>query len=92
MNTEIGMTKAEIARRLGVSRTYITYLTQGKKKISRGMADRLAKLGLTANLMQLTNPVPGIHTGPLAQLAEQLTLNQVLSMPSNQATASGNHF
>ena len=77
MSNGVVVTKAEIARRLGVSRTYITYLAQGKKKPSKGMADRLAKLGLTANLMQLTSPFPGTHTGPLAQLAEQLTLNRM---------------
>ena len=44
------MTKAELARQLGVSRTYVTLLFQGKKKPGRKMVDRLAALGLTANL------------------------------------------
>ena len=44
------MLKAELARQLGVSRTYITLLAQGKKKPSKNMVDRLAALGLTANL------------------------------------------
>jgi transcriptional regulator with XRE-family HTH domain len=76
MTNTIGITKAELARRLGVSRTYITYLTQGKKKPSREMADRLAKIGLTVDVGWLSTTCPSTHTGPLAQLAEQLTLNQ----------------
>jgi transcriptional regulator with XRE-family HTH domain len=66
------ITKAELARQLGVSRTYVTLLCQGKKKPSREMADRLAKMGLTANLDAF-----GQRThGPLAQLVEHLTFNQ----------------
>ena len=42
--------KAELTRQLGVSRTYITLLAQGKRKPSKRMVDRLAALGLTANL------------------------------------------
>jgi transcriptional regulator with XRE-family HTH domain len=38
------MTKAELARVLGVSRTYVTLLTQGKKKPSKEMADRFGKI------------------------------------------------
>ena len=77
MNTDQPiMTKAKLARTLGVSRTYITLLTQGKKKPSKAMADRLAKLGLAANLSALTNTNPNTQTGPLAQLAEHLTFNQ----------------
>ena len=76
MTNTIGITKAELARRLGVSRTYITYLTQGKKKPSKEMADRLAKLRLTVDIGWLSTACPGTRSGPLAQLAEQLTLNQ----------------
>ena len=66
------ITKAELARQLGVSRTYVTLLTQGKKKPSKEIVDRLAKLGLTANLNEIDR-----HTrGPLAQLVEHLTFNQ----------------
>ena len=70
------ITRAELARHLGVSRTYVTLLCQGKKKPSKEMADRLAKLGLTANLeyqYQRTD-------GPLTQLVEHTTFNQVLRL------------
>ena len=77
MNTDQPiMTKAQLARTLNVSRTFVTLLTQGKRKPSKEMADRLAKLGLTANLSALTNTCAGTQTGPLAQLAEHLTFNQ----------------
>ena len=58
--------KAELARQLGVSRTYITLLAQGKRKPSKRMVDRLAALGLTANL----NANTGMH--------EHTTFNRVL--------------
>ena len=51
-NNLVPLTKAELARTLGVSRTYITYITQGKKKPSPAMADRLASMGLSANLSE----------------------------------------
>ena len=70
------ITRAELARTLGVSRTYVTLLCQGKKKPSKEMADRLAKLGLTVNLCDNVNLCVGTHTEPLAQLAEHLTFNQ----------------
>ena len=44
------MLKSELARQLGVSRTYITLLAQGNRKPGKDMVDRLAALGLTANL------------------------------------------
>ena len=44
------MSRAELARQLGVSRTYITLLAQGKRKPSQKIADKLTKLKLTANL------------------------------------------
>ncbi|MFC1972563.1 helix-turn-helix transcriptional regulator [Chloroflexota bacterium] len=78
MSTQLDITNAELARRLGVSRTYITLLTQGKKKPSREMVDRLAELGLTANLSALTDVCPGKYNGPLAQLPEHTTFNRVL--------------
>ena len=65
------MSKAELARQLGVSRTYITLLIQGKRKPSKELANKLAKLKLTVDIKcnQQT-------CGPLAQLAEHLTFNQ----------------
>ncbi|MFC1972637.1 transcriptional regulator, partial [Chloroflexota bacterium] len=76
MNTQLDITKAELARRLGVSRTYVTLLTQGKKKPSKEMADRLAKMGLTANLSAFTSACLGAHNGPLSPLAEHTTFNR----------------
>ena len=66
------ISKAELARQLNVSRTYVTLLTQGKKKPSKEMVDRLAKLGLTANLTYMYQRTDG----PLAQLVEHLTFNR----------------
>ena len=47
---ELSISKAELARQLGVSRTYITLLSKGKRKPSRKMVDKLTQLGLTVNL------------------------------------------
>ena len=44
------MTKAELARQLGVSRTYVTLLKQGKRKPSREMVAQLAELLSTSNV------------------------------------------
>ncbi len=70
------ISKAELAMELGVSRTYVTLLYQGKKKPSKKMADRLAKLGLTVNLCDNVGSHVGTQYGPLAQLVEHLTFNQ----------------
>ncbi len=83
MNIDIDnlpISKAELARELGVSRTYVTLLTQGKRNPSKRIVDRLAQLQLTANLSVNT----GTH--------EHLTFNQVLSISSNQIAASENHL
>ena len=96
MNTSISnipLSKAEIARRLGVSRTYVTLLAQGKRKPSKEMVDKLTSLGLTVNLnaFQDANSCTG---GPLAQLAEQLTLNQPVggSSPPRLTMKLGNRL
>jgi len=44
MGIKVPYSQAEIARRLGVSRTQITLLVQGKRKLSRKLADRLADI------------------------------------------------
>ena len=69
---DLPISKAELARLLNVSRTYVTLLTQGKRKPSPAMIDKLTKLGINANLKYMYQRM----YGPLAQLAEQLTLNQ----------------
>ena len=48
--TLTSMSRAELARQLGVSRTYVTLLAQGKRNPSKKLANKLAKLKLTANL------------------------------------------
>ncbi|GAI72526.1 unnamed protein product [marine sediment metagenome] len=58
------ITRAELSRQLGVSRTYITLLCQGKRQPSKRIVDRLAKLKLTANVT--------VNTGTY----EHLTFNQ----------------
>ena len=66
-NISIGeppISKAELARQLGVSRTYVTLLSQGKRNPSKRIVDRLAQLKLTANVTVNT----GTH--------EHLTFNQ----------------
>jgi transcriptional regulator with XRE-family HTH domain len=70
MGSKRGISKAELARQLGVSRTYVTLLTQGKRKPSQKLVDELTKLMSTTNFDQN----PDIN-GPLAQLVEQVTLN-----------------
>ena len=47
--TPMKMNKAELARQLGVSRTYITLLANGKRKPSKSLVDKLAQLKLTPN-------------------------------------------
>ena len=49
MHERIPMSKAELARQLGVSRTYITLLAQGKRKPSKKIVDKLDALRLTSN-------------------------------------------
>ena len=75
----IPLSRAEIARQLGVSRTYISLLAQGKRKLSKEKANRLTQIWLTAklNAEQEENRSTNQHKyGPLAQLAEHLTFNQ----------------
>ena len=48
--TKPSITKAELARQLGVSRTYITLLSQGKSKPSQQLANKLDDIMLTANI------------------------------------------
>ena len=74
MDINTSMTKAELARALGVSRTYVTMITNGRKKPSQRVLDRLTALGLTANL-DVNADASG---GSLAQLVEHLTFNQVV--------------
>jgi integrase len=89
-----------VARQLGVSRTYVTLLIQGKRKPSQKLVDKLTQLMFTANLDKNQQ-----MKGPLAQLAEQLTLNQpvggsspprlttaVLNVKANQLVSTSANF
>ena len=49
MISGIPMSKAELARQLDVSRTYVTLLAQGKRKPSKKIVDKLTQLKLTLN-------------------------------------------
>jgi len=61
------LTQAELARRLGVSRTHITLLSQGKRKLSDKLADKLADLlvDLRADNLNVhtvtSNPLGGVN-------------------------------
>ena len=46
----VPISKAELARQLGVSRTYITLLAQGKRAPSQQLANKLKELMLTVEL------------------------------------------
>jgi len=50
ISTEPYITRAELARQLGVSRTYITLLSQGKRKPSQHLANKLGDIMLTAKI------------------------------------------
>ncbi len=49
-STKSLITRAEMARRLGVSRTYITLLSQGKRKPSQQLVNKLREMMLTAKI------------------------------------------
>ena len=49
MHASTMMTKAELAKQLGVSRTYITLLAQGKRKLSQQLVDKLDSFNMTSN-------------------------------------------
>ena len=44
-----GITKAEVARQLGISRAYVTMLVNGKRKPTKDIVNKLDTLGLTFN-------------------------------------------
>jgi transcriptional regulator with XRE-family HTH domain len=54
------MTRAELARRLGVSRTYVTLLVQGKRKPSQQLVNKIRRLGLTSGLPEGLELTPGM--------------------------------
>ena len=49
MSSSDNITKAELARQLGVSRAYITMLSNGKRKPSKNIVNKLETLGMTFN-------------------------------------------
>ena len=83
---EIPLSRAAIAREIGVSRTYITLLAQRKRIPSVNIVGKLTQLKSTVGKTPYNDNQPSFDTqaahrynilrGPLAQLEEQLTLNQ----------------
>jgi hypothetical protein len=59
------MNKSQLAKKLGVSRTYITLLTQGKRQASPALANKLSQLGV-GNLGQLSGKLSQLN-GNLGQ-------------------------
>ncbi len=59
LDINLPWTQAELARKLGVSRTHITLLVQGKRKLSRELADKLADI-----LADKPNAIP-VTSNPL---------------------------
>ena len=56
------ITKAELARQLEVSRTYVTLLTQGKRQPSQQLANKIKQLQSTVDFpveFRLTNALVG---------------------------------
>jgi transcriptional regulator with XRE-family HTH domain len=56
------VSKATLARQLGVSRTYVTLLIQGKRRPSQQLANKLQQLQLTVEIpveYALTNALVG---------------------------------
>ena len=49
MIQEMGITKAELARELGVSRAYVTMIVNGKRKPSKEIVNKLDSMHLTFN-------------------------------------------
>ena len=72
--SEIPLSRAAIAREIGVSSTYITLLAQGRRNPSENIVDKLAHLKSTKD-MEFDKGETTI-CGPLAQLVEHLTFNQ----------------
>ncbi len=59
---DLPISKAELARQLGVSRTYVTLLIQGKRQPSQQLANKIKQLQLTVELpveFRLTNALVG---------------------------------
>jgi len=60
MKQNTGITKAELARQLGVSRAYITMIANGKRKPSQDIVNRLQGLGVNKlNVNRTSNPSGG---------------------------------
>ena len=57
INTDSKITKAELARKLGISRAYVTMLCNGKRKLNKDLVNKLGNLGVTLN-QQVTGSIP----------------------------------
>ena len=55
MRQKTAITKAELARQLGVSRAYITMIANGKRKPSEDIVNKMSGLDVNKQL-QISNP------------------------------------
>ncbi|MCJ7792239.1 MAG: helix-turn-helix transcriptional regulator [Dehalococcoidia bacterium] len=63
MKQNTGITKAELARQLGVSRAYITMIANGTRKPSQDIVNKLQGLGVNKlNVKRTSNPSWGINS------------------------------
>ncbi len=63
MKQNTGITKAELARQLGVARAYITMIANGKRKPSQDIVNKLQGLGVNnLNVNRTSNPSGGIKS------------------------------
>ena len=70
------LTKAELARQLGVSRTHITLIAQGKRKFSQQLADKLDALTMTSTpLGGISSAFGGFDSHALPPFFQNLLTN-----------------
>ncbi len=66
----------QLAKELGVSHSYLSQVLHGKRPASDKVVSKMAGSGKQDIIDSFTSNSYNIRHGPLAQLAEQLTLNQ----------------
>jgi transcriptional regulator with XRE-family HTH domain len=77
--SEMSISRAELARRLGVSRTYITLLAQGKRTPSQDFVDRFSQLAVGASCVK---PVDSVNSNYRLQIRRgALIMSSVGSTP-----------
>ena len=66
----------QLARELGVSHSYLSQIIHGKRSASKKMVSKMVSNGKQLDFDTIPDFSYNKSSGPLAQLAEQLTLNQ----------------